>query len=377
MLKNVLSRIGANLSNGRAKIIFGSLGWGNRKEIFSYARKLVEGRFSDVEFFEGDTVDEFKKMNLSRNSEKRACLLIDNIFERDDFTVLINQAFGNRNVTIIGISSFDPISVDYNKMTTIAGRYESYYLASHAFSEIPFDVDFTAYLSKGGLLFKDNEDYLNKSLARIEKEMNSRKLEALRGFFKFVVENSGRPWSERALSTSVAATLSPNTIGKYLDIYVENFLLYRLEGFDFLRMSKIGGNFRLYPFDTSLYGFSQREAAMHVDLLSMTPLIGRLKEEGYDCYYGYFHQQRMLSGGTRRYQDENVGIYATDGNRQLVFALNIGGPDGTEQNISRISPTAEKYIVESGKSPAEYDNVGVRHVGIEYLLGDEFDWRRR
>lgn len=379
MIENILDRIEQRLSNGRAKIVLCSLGWGNQTEIFSRIEKLVKAHHPNVEFFAEDTIDVFKKKVLSKSSDKYYCLFLREIFERRDFTVLINLAYGKNNVLLFGTSSFHPIVIDYNRMTTIAGRYESYYLAAHSFAEIHKlmeGIDFQTYLHKGGLLFDDRDDCFKKTLSKIEEDFSSRKVQELRDFFDFLIHHSGENWSERELSLSVNGALSPNTIGKYLDTYVNRFLLYRLECFDFNRMKVVRNKFRFYPYDTSMYGYSKKECVQKIDLLSMTPLIGRAKEEGFDCFFGYFHQKRTDSAGVRRYRDENVGIYVTDGDRSMVFQLNVSGTSEVSENLRRVPIWIDKYVVEYGSKKTVLDKKGIYHVGIEYLLGNDFIWRK-
>lgn len=374
MLKNVLRKIGMNLTSGRPKIIFGPIDKEDGEMIFSYVKKLVEGSYPDVEFFEGEKIKEFKSLGENRLSRNRACLLIDDIFKRDDFAVLINQAYGNENVILIGLSRYSDKAIDYNLMTLIGGRYESYYWFGRSFSDL-HDADFIAYLSKGERLFNKGGDYSSRALRQVAKSMKLKKPEELKTLFDVIMKNAGKPYSVRELAKNLPVPLSPNTVIKYLDAYENAFLLHRIEGFDFLKMRQTERKFRLYPYDTSLYSFNLREAAGHVDLLSLTPLLGRLKEEGYECHYGYFHQQRMGPAGSRIYRDEDIGLYAKK-DRELIFALNIGGENDPEPNLLRLSGAIERYIVYSGSSKRECDARGLYHVGIEYLLSDEFDYGR-
>lgn len=377
MLKNILKRIENDLSNGRSKIIFGALSNQRRKELLSYVMNLVSGEFSSVEFFEGDLINSFKRLDIKNGIDKWYCVLVDDLFVREDFAVLINKVFGKRNVVMIGTSSHDINAIDPSKITTIAGRFDSYYLADHSFSDLPSGIDFVTYLSKGGRIFGDNNQlYTERVLERIKMENAMRKPDTFSAFFDYSIRQAGKNMSEREMSLGFDSRLSPNTIGKFLDVFTTNFLLYKLKGFDFSKMRKIQRNFRLYPYDTSLYSYNRKESAMNINLLTMTLLIGRAKEEGYDCYYGYFHRQKMMADGKRKYCDDNVGLYVTDGKRQMVFSLNIGQEESVSNNMNIVSVSSmvEKYIVESGKSSGYYDNKGVCHIGVEYLLGDGFDW---
>lgn len=372
MLKDTLNKIGNNLTNGRAKVIFGPLGKKESEEIFSYFKKLITRVYPDIEIYEGEAISQLKSFNTKQASTKRCCLLIDDIFAQDDFTVMINQAYGSKNVIIIGISHFDDKALDYGKMTLIAGRYESYYLSPASFSLALPNIDFVNYLSKGKMLFS-KEDYLSESLTKIENELKTRRSGALRNLYDFIVKKAGKAWSIRELSSCLPISLSPNTISRYLEAFVDNFLLYKLEGFDLTKMKPVGNNFRLYPYDTSLYSYTLREVASSIDLLSLTPLISRLKEEGYECYFGYMYKQKLQPDNSRKYVYEDVGIYANNGQRQLLFALNISGSHDFKANMLRLSPTIEKYIVENGNGEKEFDNHDLCHIGIEYLLGDNFN----
>lgn len=372
MINEALRKIGANLPNGRAKIFFGPIGKEGQAEIFSYLRELVKGSYPDTEFFEGGKIAQFKSSMTENRSGKRVCLLVEDIFERGDFPVLINQAYGNKNIILIGISRFGHNAVDYGKMTTIGGRYESYFLFAQPFSP---ETNFVSYLSKGSRSF-DGEGYLEGSLSRIAEEAKTRKKEDVRKLYDFIVCSAGKPLSIREMSSSLPSPLSPHTVSKYLDAYVDHFLIYRLEAFDLMKMRLTGGRFRLYPYDTSLYRYGTRETAEKIDLLSMTPLIARLKEEGYECFHGQMNRQKMQPDGSRKYECEDIGVYAVNGKRKLLFVLNIGGEKKIGQSLLRLSPAIRKYVLESGNSKEDYDDNGICHIGVEYVLGEEFDWRR-
>lgn len=373
MFRSVLEKIEKALDNARPKIIFGPLGIEERKELFANLKGLVLSKYPDAEvaFVGKEHLSDPFSSNKPTGSHR--CLLIDDIFNRNDFTVMINQAFGDKGTLLIGVSTFDVSAVDYAKMTTIAARFDSFYPSGRSFSDIPFDLSFMEYLTKGNSLFGDG-DYLGSALSNIESAMGLRKPGILRGFFDFILKKSGEACSERKLSSDSPLPLSPNTVGKYLGIFATNFLIYRLEGFDFVKMRKISNNFRLYPFDPSACGLSQRDAAVNVDMLAMVPLIGKAKEEGYDCFFAYFHRQRSFGKGKRRYFDEVVGLYASNGIRHLVFSLNLSGNNGIINGLIQVPQTFEKYLVAGGSFSKERDARGFYHVGIEHLLGEDFDW---
>lgn len=88
-------------------------------------------------------------------------------------------------------------------------------------------------------------------------------------------------------------------------------------------MRVIKHNIRLYPYDTSFYQYNKKELLKNLDIVSMTLLIGSLKEEGYKVYYDYFHQQVLTPDHKKQYQDEDIGIFATNHKRSLVFFMNL------------------------------------------------------
>lgn len=179
-------------------------------------------------------------------------------------------------------------------------------------------------MSKGYRLLKNGFDNLDEILREISKNLNARKEEEIFSLFHFLLQNTGKSLSGRKLSLDYDSKLTPVTIGKYLDQYVEHFPLYRLEGFDLSTMKETRGNFRLYPYDTSMYSFSSRQVAEHLDLLSMTPVIGKLKEDSFECHSAYIHKQKPING-KRTYIEEDVGILAVKNNKRFLIALNMSG----------------------------------------------------
>ena len=86
----------------------------------------------------------------------------------------------------------------------------------------------------------------------------------------------------------------------------------------------------------------------------MTPLIGSLKEETYKVYYGYFHQQVLTPDHKTQYQDEDIGIFANNHKRSLVFFMNLSERGLNYKAIKKIPAYIEKYVVDNQHHEKNY-----------------------
>lgn len=369
MLQNVLSKICADLSNLRPKFLFGYFGKKEKETIFSYLKEEIAMLIPNVAFL---TPEEYKS-SVSSFSASPCCFLLEEAFSRKDIAPLINLAYGNKNLLLIGFSSSDIGFLSPDVLTTIAARYDSYFLAPR----IPpgFDSDYVSFLMKGGLSLS-KEAYVDDVLSQIIKKRDTRKKQEVRDLIEFLICHAGESFSVRSLAASFNS-FAPNVLGKYLEEFCQSYLFYRLDGYDFSAEKAPGGNFRVIPYDTSLYSFSRRDALRNIDLLALTPILGRAKEEGYDCHWGYFHRKKKQEDSSRKYRDEDVGLLVSSPRRKMIFALDLSGEGKTAPALSDVSQTIEKYRVVSGDSSPFYGKEGVCHVSIVYLLGDGFDWRKR
>ena len=75
---------------------------------------------SRVEFYTNENIKDFRYSETKKEPNTIYCLLLNDIFRLDNFPILINQAYGFKNVILIGFTNIDSCGIDYRKMTTIA-----------------------------------------------------------------------------------------------------------------------------------------------------------------------------------------------------------------------------------------------------------------
>lgn len=371
MLGKTLNEITSTLSDLRAKVLFGSFGKEEIDAVASYLKQALELAYPESEFFFGNSLGEFKA-KASSPLKKHCCLLLDEPFEKKEFPSLVNLAYGNKDITLIGFSSIDSSALDYDRLTTMAGRYDSYYVSPFSFLLPSKDKDFLSLLIEGGSFSKKEQGAFSlfQQTAFAQKARKEKEAEEMVSLF---IGQAGRKLSLRGLS-SLSSSLAPNTVKRLLDECEARFLIYRLGEIELKGMKESCNSFRLYPADPSVYGFSRREAAEKADLLCLSPLIGRLKEEGYSLRFGYIRERVQTEGGARALRDEEVGVYAKKGRRTMLFALDVSGGGKGAKAIQKASPLFERYLVLSGDSAPRSDSRGVKRIGIESLLSDDFDW---
>lgn len=371
MLAKILNEISSTLSDFRAKIVFGSFSKAEIDVIVSYFRQTLETAYPGAEFFFGNSLAEFKAY-ASLPLEKHCCFLLEDPFERNDFPSLVNLAYGNENITLIGLSSIEASAIGYDRLTTIAGRFDAYYVSPFSFLFPQPREDFLSLLMNGNHHSKKRDGAFN-AFYKTSFAQKTRKEKETDKLFSFLLDQAGQKLSLRGLSSS-SFTFSPNTIRKILNECESRFLIYRIGEIELKGMKESCNSFRLYPSDSSVYGFSRREAAEKADLLCVSPLIGRLKEEGYFLRFGYIRERVQIEESVRVYRDEDVGVYAEKGRRAMLFALDVSGEGKGAAAIRKVSPLLDRYLVLNGDFATKIDSHGVKRVGIEYLLSDDFNW---
>lgn len=83
------------------------------------------------------------------------------------------------------------------------------------------------FLYNGSLITEDNKSLLKNSLTAIPMKEGSRKKETIRSFFDFIMIKINISCSERKLSEAFPLNFSPKNIGKYLDQYINHYLIYK------------------------------------------------------------------------------------------------------------------------------------------------------
>lgn len=368
MLAKTLSKISSTLSDLHAKIFFGSFKREEVDAITAYFRQALEVAYPDTEFFSGNSLEQFKA-RVSLPLERHCCLLLEEPFERKDFPSLVNLAYGNKGITLIGLSSIESSAIDYDRLTTMAGRFDSYYVSPFSFLLPRQGEDFLALLIKG-IPSSRKEECGFAFFRNAILTLNTRKESEVDKTLSLLLNQAGKKLSLRSLSSPLA----PNTVRRLLNECESRFLIYRLGEIELKGMKESCNSFRIYPSDPSVYGLSRREAAEKADLLCASPLIGRLKEEEYSLRFGYIRERVQTEKGVREFRNEDVGIYAKKGRRAMLFAFDVSGEGKGTEAIQKANPLIDRYLVLSGDFAPRPDSHGVKRVGIEYLLSDDFDW---
>lgn len=83
------------------------------------------------------------------------------------------------------------------------------------------------YLYKGSLITEDNKSLLENSLTDIPMKEGSRKERDHTFFLCLCHEENQYLLFKRKLSEAFPLNLSPNTIGKYLNQYINHYLIYK------------------------------------------------------------------------------------------------------------------------------------------------------
>ena len=248
------------------------------------------------------------------------------------------------------------------------------------------------YYTYGGLPFilslqthEDKSKYLKDLFAKtyladvIEHNKILHDTDVLEDLLNIVSSAIGSLTNPTKLANSFAsikkATVSANTISRYLDYFIDAFILYKAYRYDIKGRKYIGSPLKYYFTDIGLrnarLNFRQQEENHIMENIIYNELVAR----DYDIDVGIVTaSQRNTEGKSVRKQLE-VDFVANKGNARYYIqsAFSIGNDEKHRQEINsliNIPDSFKKIVVVRDNIMPWYDENGIYYVGIEDFLLD-------
>jgi len=176
--------------------------------------------------------------------------------------------------------------------------------------------------------------------------------------------------SERQIS------IGPETIGKYIDFFMDSFLISKAIRYDVKGKKYISTPSKYYYSDPGLrnarLGFRQLEETHIMENILYNDLIRR----GMNVDVGVVEYNTKDSDGKKIRKQLEVDFVVNKGNRRFYIqsALSIADPDKIEQEIESLKRIPDSFskivVVRDYLNPWQDDN-GIIYMGIEQFLLDE------
>lgn len=180
----------------------------------------------------------------------------------------------------------------------------------------------------------------------------------------------------RTFKSSRKINISDETVSRYLDLFIDAFMIYKAERYDVKGRKYIGSPLKYYFCDIGLrnarLNFRQQEENHIMENIIYNELCNRdfNVDVGVVEYSGKDENNK-----TKRVQLE-VDFVANKGDKRYYIqsALNVDSEDKRKQEVNslnRIGDSFKKIVVVKDRIIPWYDDDGIFYIGIEQFLLDE------
>ena len=248
----------------------------------------------------------------------------------------------------------------------------------------------TEYYTYGGmplvLVQKTHEDkakylqdlfskiYLDDIIARNKIGHDKSVLEDLLNVISSSVGSLTNPLRiSNTFSSNTGKTISDDTIAKYLDSFVDSFLIYKAQRYDVKERKYIGSPFKYYFSDIGLrnarLNFRQQEENHIMENIIYNELLMR----EYSVDVGVVEFSAASSDKKRSRTQLEIDFVANKGSSKYYIqsALNIDTEEKRTQEINslvRVNDSFKKIVVVKDKIIPWHDEKGILYIGIEQFL---------
>lgn len=172
-------------------------------------------------------------------------------------------------------------------------------------------------------------------------------------------------------------SISSDTISKYLDYFIDAFLLYKSERYDIKGKKYIGSPLKYYYTDVGLRNARLNFRQQEENHIMENIIYNELRARDFDVDVGVVeYNTRGTNGKSKRIQLE-VDFVINNGDTKRYYiqsALSIESREKREQEINslkRIPDSFKKIIVVKDDIMPWTDDNGILYIGIEQFLLDE------
>ena len=259
--------------------------------------------------------------------------------------------------------------------------------------QAPFRDAWAEYRTYGGMprtllqaTHEGKSNYLKNLLTRtyISDVIERNKLQGDRAvlddLLNFVASSIGALTNPTRLANTFQSvkhlSISHTTVGKYLDCFVDAFLIAKAHRYDVKGKAYIDTPLKYYFTDVGIrnasLGFRQQEDNHIMENVLYNELFAR----GFDIDVGVVeHNCRTDSGRSARTQLE-VDFVANKGSKRYYIqsAYELGTPEKREQetrSLRKIPDSFAKIVVVNDALIPWHDEAGILYLGIEQFLTDE------
>lgn len=179
-----------------------------------------------------------------------------------------------------------------------------------------------------------------------------------------------------SFSTLKGMSVTNDTVGKYLDFFIDAFMLYKAKRYDVKGRKYIGSPLKYYYSDVGLRNARLNFRQQEENHIMENIIYNELRVREFDVDVGIVELSTRLAGGkTKRVQYE-VDFVANRGSKRYYIQSAFAIPDEErrEQEIRslvKIRDSFQKIVVMREDIEPWHDENGILYIGIEQFLLDE------
>lgn len=354
--------------------------------------KYLRERTSDNEKFYYVFLDEIQKVVSIQNP------FIDGVEDKIGFVDVILGLMKKENIDIY-VTGSNSKMLSSDILTEFRGRGDEIRVSPLSFAEFynayPEDKHnaWKEYFTYGGMPLilskKSHEEkaaYLKMLFEQIYIsdiiERNSIKLDksVLDDLLNIVSSSVGSLTNSGKIANTFKSakqlTIDESTVKRYLDFFIDAFLIYKAERYDVKGRKYIGSPLKYYFSDVGLrnarLNFRQQEENHIMENIIFNELIGR----GFDVDVGVVDINFKNAESKSKRSQLEIDFIANNGSKKYYIqsALTVGDEEKRNQEIRsllRVNDSFKKTVVVKDNIVPWYDENGILYIGIEQFLLEE------
>ena len=171
-------------------------------------------------------------------------------------------------------------------------------------------------------------------------------------------------------------SVTNDTVGKYLDLFIDAFMLYKAKRYDVKGRKYIGSPLKYYYSDVGLRNARLNFRQQEENHIMENIIFNELRVREFDVDVGIVElNTRIGEGKTKRMQYE-VDFVANRGSKRYYIQSAFAIPDEEKReqeicSLVKIQDSFKKIVVMREDIEPWYDENGILYIGIEQFLLDE------
>ncbi len=356
------------------------------KEFGISEEQIIHVNLEDADYNFETYKELYDYINQKITSKKQYYIFLDEVQNVPQFQKAVDSLYIKKNVDLY-ITGSNAYLLSGELATLLSGRYIEIKMLPLSFKEYisAFDDNnyqqlFLNYMKNGGMpgqinILQSNPNDIDRYLDGIFSTVVYKDIMArnnisdkmlLEGILKFIFDSIGSPISTKKISdtlTSKGMSTSNHTVEKYIEAFLESFLIYKAERFDVKGKKLLARDYKYYTVDTGLRSYllgKKADSDMGHILENIVYL--ELLRRGYKVYVG-------------KVDDFEIDFVAEnrEGLRYYQVALSVRDEKVLERELRALQKTGDHYpkILLTLDMDLESDYDGITKINVvDWLMKD-------